>query len=97
MVVTIGGAASRQREYTGWTCCSTSDSARAVTNSAARYSRSSPARAASGPVQSASTIGCISRGGPGSSTTIRPSCSSHNPGAVPFGFGSTVAPRGTIA
>ena len=45
----------------------------------------------------ASNIGLISRGGPGSSTNAVRPCSSHSPGAVPFGFGSTVAPRGTIA
>ena len=34
-------------------------------------------------------MGCISRGGPGSATTTRPSASSsHQPGAVPFGLGS---------
>ena len=39
-------------------------------------------------------IGRISRGGPGSATTTRPSGrSTHQPGAVPFGFGSAVGRR----
>ena len=45
----------------------------------------------------ASSIGFISRGGPGSSDERAWPLSIHSPGAVPFGFGSTVAPRGTIA
>ena len=45
----------------------------------------------------ASSIGVISRGGPGSTTiAVRPR-STHSPGAVPFGLSSSVAPRGTIA
>ena len=40
----------------------------------------------------------ISRGTPGSSTATRPrASSSHSPGAVPRGLGSTVAPSGTSA
>ena len=41
--------------------------------------------------------GFISRDGPGSNTTIRPSCSMSMPGALPFGLSSTDAPSMTIA
>ena len=44
-----------------------------------------------------SNIGFISPGGPGSSTSTRPSCSSSCPGAVPRAFGSTSAPSITSA
>ncbi len=38
------------------------------------------------------TIGFISRGGPGTRATALSPVSIHNPGAVPFAFGSTIAP-----
>src|SRR5580704_5121691 len=41
--------------------------------------------------------GLSSRGGPGSSATMRPLSSIHRPGAVPRGFSSTSAPSGTMA
>jgi hypothetical protein len=44
-----------------------------------------------------SSIGFISRGGPGSSSSATVLFSNHKPGAVPLGLANTVAPRGTIA
>ena len=55
--------------------CSTCDSPRPVMNSDARWTRSAPARSASGPAQTPSNIGCISRGGPGRRMMACPSCS----------------------
>ena len=62
-----------------------------------RCNRTAPARGASRARTSPSIIGFISRGGPGSNAIAAPPCSSHRPGAVPFGLASTVAPRGTSA
>ncbi len=55
-------------------------------------------RAAAARRPSRSSIGLISRGGPGRAAR-RPCApaSIHSPGAVPFGLASTIAPRGTIA
>ena len=41
--------------------------------------------------------GLSSRGGPGRRAIMRPSSSSHRPGAVPRGFSRTSAPSGTMA
>jgi hypothetical protein len=56
-----------------------------------------PLRAVRRSCTTRSNIGFISRGGPGSSTIALRPRSTHSPGAVLFGFGSTVALRGTIA
>ena len=62
-----------------------------------RTSGAPDARAPSAPSTSAVNIGFSSRGGPGSSSTTRPSSSIHSPGALPRVFSMTRAPAGTIA
>ena len=83
--------------YTGDACASTSDSARPVIFNTRRNRPPPSDFGASRSAITASSIGFISRGGPGSNTSAVESLSSHKPGAVPFGLGSTSAPRGTIA
>jgi hypothetical protein len=81
----------------GATICSTSLSPMPAMRKITVRTARPPARASSTGRTLASNIGCISGGGPGSSTRIRPSASSIWPGAVPRRFGITVAPSITSA